>query len=292
MDQENWNYFGWEGISFLKPKEWEPSQLESDKKKGYVVFDDGVVCRLQLRWQEAKGEADLDRIVDRQVKKLEKANEDSLQKPKIKDYKTKTLQGKRLRFEIEGIETCYYILQCSQCKRVVLLGVFGAEGEKLGDLGGNIARSLMDHPEGEKVMWAAFGFRFSVPLEFSLENHNLRSGDLRFEFSADKSRVVFHRLSVANVLLKNEKLGNWVETYVTDIYDIVGKLEVAAFEGKHSESVGVEGQVPGRVKFITKKPFYAFFWVCEKENGIYGVSQTGNDEKWRPENMMKEVECH
>ncbi len=71
MDSE-WNFFGWQGVSFSKPESWELAEVEGDVNKGYARLDDGSLSRLQLRWHKTGREVNMDAVARRQAKLIRK----------------------------------------------------------------------------------------------------------------------------------------------------------------------------------------------------------------------------
>ena len=291
MTDDGWNYFGWGGISFLKPADWQLSHIEGKDKKGYAVLDDGISCRIQLRWKKTGGDVDVDKIASRQTKILEKKSEVEAGGARITDCNKGNLKGKKLRFNSAGSETFYYILQCKECRQVILLGVFGSEGEKIADTCAGILKSLQDHGSNDKMMWAVFGYKLMVPSRFVLREHHLRSGDLTFAFSDGKRSVFFHKLGLANMLLKNRSIKEWVDEFMEKRYENAEIEAVCDMEGVHSRAVSLNG-VEVRWKFLRKKPLDGSFWLCEESNSILGVVEIGGGEEGRLLALSEGVVCH
>lgn len=269
MPGAGFDYFGWEGISFLKPADWDLSHVEGKADKGSAVLDDGVKCRVQLRWQKSGKEADIGKAAARQEKALLKKDRNA--ELKVADYRVKTFSGKVFRLEDAAGETFYYMLQCRDCLQVVLLGVFGDRGGGTEEVCGKILRSLRDHAKDGKILWSVYGFAFNAPVELGLKEHKLRSGDLSFEFGGERGSVFFHRLSLAGILLKNRSLNGWLVEFVERKYENVRLSSVFEDSSLRPGGVSARGREMSRFNLLKKRFFNGYFWVEKEKNSIVGV---------------------
>lgn len=271
MPADDFNYFGWEGVSFLKPAAWDLSHVEGKSEKGYAVLDDGIKCRVQLRWQKAGKEADLEKAAARQKKILLK--KDSSIRPELKDFKIRTFRGKKFSFESGGAETYYYMLQCRDCLQVLLLGVFGESGENIESVCGKMIGSLKDHAKGGKILWSVFGFSFEGPVELSLRSRQLHSGDLSFEFVEEKNSFFLHRVSLAEVFLRKKSLNRWATDFTEKKHVNVRIDNVFEDSEFYPGGVAVKGREMSRFNLIKKRFFNGYFWVSERSNTILGAAE-------------------
>ncbi len=288
----DWNHFGWEGVAFLKPSEWDLSFVEGDVNKGYASLDDGLRSRLQLRWHKADSELDVEKVASRQAKIISKKSRNSLSEARISDYSFKTFKGKKFEFDSEGAKTFYYILQCRDCLQVILLGFFGDRGEDIERECEKIVRSLRDHGRGGKILWAVFGFSFHAPVDFQLKKYQLRSGDLTFEFAREKDLYFFHRISLAKVHLRDVTLTRWVSDFIGSKYANAEIANIYEDPVSHEKGVSVKGREKGRLKLFKKRFLNAHFWVCEQRNDIMGVTEFNKGAGSTMEELVRGGNCH
>ncbi len=288
MKNDNWDYLGWEGLIFQKPPDWEPSHIEGDHNRGYVVLDDGIKCRIQLRWDRIEGEADIDKISKKQVKKIKNNIEFGDTEVSAADYKAKTFQGKKLYLKGSHHDICYYILQCTYCMRVVMMGFYGVSGENIRDISGKVIRSLSDHPQKGKTMWSVFGFCFSVPADMRLKSHRLHSGHLSLVFQFENDEIIYHRLSVANMHLKKKTMRNWLQEFIEKKYGPAKVEDIRGTDEFRSGACAINARIGGRLKLLKFKKLSALFWINEQRNNIYGVVKIGKGEA-KLENFAGEV---
>ena len=72
MSDRQWNKFGWQGISFTKPMEWELGKVEGDARRGYLRLDNHVLSRMELRWQKHTSKAPLEKILNKHLRNLKR----------------------------------------------------------------------------------------------------------------------------------------------------------------------------------------------------------------------------
>ncbi len=291
MPKNIFNYFGWEGVSFLKPADWDLSYIEGDVNKGYAVLDDGLISRVQLRWHKTGREADLDRAALKQAKVLAKKASEELDSIKVTDYKIRSFRGKKFSFDTKGAKTFYYMLQCRDCLQVVLLGVFGNKGEEIEDVCGKLLASLRDHAKDGKILWSVFGFCFRAPVELKLKEHKLTSGDLSFELCKEKDSVFFRRVSMAGSFLEDKSLNSWVVDFAAEKYANVKLENVFEDSGLRPGAVAARGREMSRFNLFKKRFFSGYFWVSEEMNSILGVVELRSAGS-EMENLVPGVDCY
>ncbi len=212
----DWVQFGWQGICLRVPGDWNLGRVDGDYKSGYARLDDAEIVRAEVEWREGKGAVSLGALVDRYVESLEKkAKKNSLQFSV--NRRARFLRDKRWLegsdyevFTWEADYRAYNLARiCPECGRIALLRVLTRPQEKLDEVAEEVFRSLEDHPRAGQVFWSLYGLQFSLPPEFKLSGHELKSGHIQLSFEKDRQVCRVQRLSLAHLLLKDTSLKDW-----------------------------------------------------------------------------------
>lgn len=292
MPGEKFDYFGWEGISFSKPADWGLSRVEGKAEKGSATLDDGLKCRLQLRWQKPGREVDLEKTAAKQKKAIMKKNRGAAAGIEVEDFRTRTFSGKKFSVKSGGSETYYYMMQCRDCLQVLLIGIFGDRGEGIERVGGRITASLRDHAKDGMLLWSVFGFSFNAPAEFELKKHELNAGNLGFEFADGRDSFFFRRVGLAGVLLKKKSLNSWVMEYTAERHPNV-RVENVFESGKfQGDGVFIKGREMSRLRVFRKRLFKGYFRASNEANCIFGAAEMISGGDSRLDELVPGVGCN
>ena len=290
-----WNQFGWQGISFLKPEDWEIGKIEGNENKGYVRLDDQYLSRVEIRWQRQAREVSLEKTMDRHLRDLERKAKRRKIDFKVldkKNYGTKTFQGRYFIWEGD-FKAINIMVQCKKCLRIVLVRVLGKRGEDIKERAEKIFNSLRDHMMGSKMFWSVFGFSFTTPPELRLNQHSFLSGHLKFDFSRDRDSFLFERLSTANIILKEKTLSQWARDFCQSKFKSVDIGVSYPREESLEEGVYTIGREHGKIRLLKKRFFKSLFWHCQISNHIFGVIElVKKSQDLYLDNLACGVKCH
>ncbi len=274
-DSVNWNKFGWHGISFTKPMEWELGEVEGNARRGYLRLDNHILTRMELRWQRHTSKAPLEKIQNKHLANLRKKagkNKVNFRITNERDYRNNAINGKYFVWE-SNFKGVNLIAQCRKSSTFFSVCVLGKKEENIEQKAGMIFASLRDHTDDDKIFWSVFDFSFTTPAELKLSGHRFLSGHLKLDFSRAEDNFIFQRLSVANILLKEKSLTQLAGEFYRKQFKNVD-LEVSyPREGDSDERIYTIGREHGRVRFLKKRFFKSLFWECRETNHIYGVTE-------------------
>ena len=211
---DKWQAFAWQGIQLEVPERWNPAAMEGEAADGYVRLDDDEDVRLQIRWRTSRKPQSPSRIVDHYLKMTQgrrggKTSGDGRTRRntslvRLPDTETECFQitGDPVEFGMA--------VQCGRCRRHALLSLLSARGRPEKSLARRIFGSYSDEPQGELVPWAVYGFRFATPLRFSMSDYAANAGRLAFAFRHGRTRLRAIRVSLAETLLRDHALVDWV----------------------------------------------------------------------------------
>ena len=295
MSENEWNQFGWEGISFTKPKGWDLGTVEGNEKRGYVRLDDHALSRMELRWQKESSTLSLEKVLTKYIRDLaRKARRQKIDFSIInkKDYQTRTVKGKYFTWEADfrGINL---VAQCRKTSRLLLACVFGKREENMDRKAEKIFSTLRDHTADGKLPWSVFDFGFTTPCELKLNNHKLLSGHLMFDFSRAEDSFIFERLSIANILLKDKSLTHWVMDFCRSQFKNVDMEAGYPREEGSEEGIYTVGREHGKFRFLKRRFFRSLFWHCQKTNHIFAVAELiRKREECCLDRLVSGVKCH
>lgn len=294
-----WTRFGWQGIEFDAPADWNLGRIEGDRTSGYLRLDDEEIVRLEAKWAVVKkGRYDLDRELERQVKELEK----NARKAKIeiaihRKVKLVRLDGRDWEcFTWRGdYDACNLLTCCHSCGRVILLRALFRPHEPAREISRRIFESLADHQEDCCDLWNVFGLTLRIPASFLLKRCSLKTGDIRLAFSRHKEELEAARISLAQYQLRESRLDHWFERY--------GRQDLEAYEwNKTPQDVRKH---PGYRYLGTRKlgrrlfsPFASLtmksqVWHCQASDKLFILrGALAEDGSSLFEDVLASVQCH
>ncbi len=296
MVENEWTQFGWYGICFSKPAEWELGKIEGDGQKGSLRIDDHMFNRIEMRWQKHPSNLPVDKILSKHIRTLEKKSKKQGIQFRIlanRDYQNSSIKGKYFIWESDftGVNV---IAHSRKPSLLLLVCVLGRKGEHIEKKADRIFDSLQKHTNNVgKMFWSVFGFSFSTPAEFKLYSHKFLTGRLEFNFSQRDNTFLFERFSVANILLKEKSLSQYAIESCRNQFKNVDIEAGYPREGKTEEGIYTVGREFGRFKFLKKRFFKSLFWHCPKSNHIFGVIELiKKNETSSLDKLALEVKCH
>lgn len=309
--------FGWQGVRLRVPSEWELGRVDGDMSSGYARLDDARMVRAEVEWRAAPvrgARRPLSDLVDRYIEQLQKKADKSGMDFSVR-RQARFLKDKRW---LEGSEHETFIWEadyraynlaraCPECQRIVLLRVLAPVGENAEALVNEVLPSLEDHPrqsDGDRRFWSVYGMRFLTPEDFVLKEHQLKSGHISLTFEKDGGArtLRIHRLSMAQMLLKDRKLVEWYPSFFNkDLRDF--RHTVSAGGGQDNirghDSARVHGEPRSRwrqilrpLPLVNPRPrryLEGAVWHCSEQNRICVVEHLSKKRLERNDDFLEEL---
>lgn len=278
--------FGWQGIRLRVPDQWNLGRVDGNADSGYIRLDDAQIVRAEIEWRTAKrGEAlPVRSLVDRYLENLEK-------KAGKAGLGFKVQRNARLLKDKQWLEGRDYEAFCWQAdfqahnlalkthpNRLMLVRVLTRLDGQDGDIPVvPVIQSVQDDHYAENWLWSVFGVHFTMPADFKLESHELKSGHIKFNFERGKESCSIERLSMAKMLLKDQELAAWYPVfYKKKLNDL--SYETAVESVKDHEGIRIHGRPRSRFRqlmrplpWISARPrmhMHGLVWHCRASNKI------------------------
>jgi len=296
--------FSWQGIRLRVPDDWELGRVDGDAKSGYARLDDARMVRAEVEWRAAPvrgARRPVTDLVDRYIEQLQK------KATKTGMAFTVQRQAKFLRDKrwLEGSEYEAFIWEadyraynlaraCPDCHKIVLMRVLAPVGENAESLVNDVLPSIEDHPresDGGRTFWSVYGMRMLTPVDFVLSEYELKSGHIRLTFQKDggNQSLRIHRLSMAQMLLRERDLEDWYPSFFRkDLRDFI--LTVTPAGARTHAGLRVHGRPRSRwrqilrpLPLVNPRPrryLQGAVWHCPEQNRICVVEYLS---KKRPE---------
>jgi len=284
--REDWEIRGWQGVVVEVPREWDIAAISGDRKQGYLRIDDQEnMPRVEVKWQEATGFADIEGVVDRYLTDLNKKRKKG--EPEIEvDRRCPVVSKRRMRKrdltcfawkgEVEGYGAGWY---CEECKRVMVVQVMAKPDEDGLGLAGAIIGEMQDHPSGGWITWSTYGLTMQTPERFDLAGQKLMAGLIQFQFEDRGETLAGARWGMANVALRDRSLEAWARREVAPFHKGV-KLSYEETQFRGHPALLVTGYFSNPLRHLQSfvvhvmgKPYpeavRGWIWHCEDENRIY-----------------------
>jgi len=303
---------GWQGITVETPPNWNIGAISGDASGGYVRYDDDEMPRLEIKWSSDKGFVDLNTVIDKYLKDLQKNRKKKA--PKVEVDRDVKLISKRKRkkgglkcfhwqAENEGYGAAW---TCRDCSRTVIAQVMAPVGqapEEARELAGNVLLSIDDHPTDGWVLWSAYGFSCYAPEDFKVSGQKLMAGLIELEFEKDTEKIKMARWGMANVALKKKTLEQWIGGEAAkELRKHKADREQTSILGH--DGLTIEGSNIGGLQLLhrfylhcTDKPYadrlIARAWHCEETNRIYYVeTYVDRANVGLADELVARIECH
>ncbi|HID11283.1 MAG TPA: hypothetical protein EYP17_08295 [Candidatus Latescibacteria bacterium] len=304
-----WNLFGWQGLSFPVPEDWNLSKITGDARSGSVRLDDGEIVRVEAEWRDTEGRAPgvtalVDRYVEGLTKKAAKAGRRLEVRRRVRLLPEGSLPDKEWEIFSWRAEGRVYNLawRCRTCGRIGLVRVFARGSEDIGRYAGQVFGGLEDHPVDGRQLWGVYGMVVRVSEGFRLEEHNLRTGHIRLVFREGNRELAVERVGLADIMLRGRTLKEW---FLGFFDKVLRDFEAPSFEG--TSFLGHPGvRVFAPPKKLWKRPLFPTLnrvrrsrflrgcvWHCADMNTIWAITTTSRDqEDLFVEEVVQNVSCH
>lgn len=219
----SWEKFGWQGLEFRAPADWNLGRVDGTYEKGYVRLDDTHIVRVEVEWRKLRGRemsVPINELVDRYLAGLKK-------KAKKTDIEFKVTRRAEILKEKSWLRQFDYemftwdadfrafniAIRFTHSQRVVLLRILSRFEENISDQIEKIFGSLRDSSGSDQALWSVYGLSFFMPCEYKLSGHELKSGHIQLQFKQGRNEFRIHRLSMARLLLKESPLEYWYQAF-------------------------------------------------------------------------------
>ena len=283
--QVGWTDFGWQGIRLRVPEDWNLGRVDGSPQSGYVRLDDAEIVRVEIEWRTPRSRTHepVEGLIDRYLyglqKRAKKAGVTFAVQRRAKFLKnTRWLEGREYEtFTWKADFHAFNLALKASGGRIVLVRVLSLPGEDLGETIEQLLGSLEDRAADERWLWSVYGLRFSMPADFKLESHELKSGHIQLSFEKGKQLCRVQRLSMAQLLLKGQELLHWYPVFFKkQLRDV--QVEVAAEDVKGHLGLRVTGTPRSRwrqllrpLPWVNPRPRVYLdgrAWHCEQTNKI------------------------
>jgi len=271
---KEWSRFGWQGITFDVPVDWDVTRFHGTRRKGYARLSDPGAARMELRWDRPKRRTVFEALADRVTKQIAKAGRLAIERHtglaqlNGKDCETFTCRPSRG----QGPSSYHMISLCRECGRLVMARIVFAPGESLGATAKRVFGSMQDHSYDGADVWAAYQAQFAVPETMELDIALIYPGSLDFRFVHRKDRIDVGRLGPGSLILRNTTLRDWFRSFARK------RFKKIKYESRETEIKGHPGlELTGRLRglgalaprLVRRQRYLCRLWHCDVSDKLY-----------------------
>ncbi|HNR36935.1 MAG TPA: hypothetical protein PKO36_17300 [Candidatus Hydrogenedentes bacterium] len=275
--------FGWQGIEFSVPSDWELNAYRGVYPDGFASLDDGLHTRLRVRWEpEKRRAADVRAARELYIRALQKRLGRKMSLESIgPEFLPKRFRDRHdaLVFSWQARQAAIgMIWRCPERRLLGLVEVLFPGGDVDRTLSRRIFSTLADHREDGRQLWAAYGFQFEIPGRFRLQHAELVPGRLRFHFQMGRDWLRVERWSAASQWMKETSLDimpeEWLKTLRT-------ALSVTLEKAGHTlrAHAAVRFTCETREYLLRKSHLNGLMWICAAEDRMYVAAANNASEK-------------
>ncbi|RLE63904.1 MAG: hypothetical protein DRJ49_00350 [Thermoprotei archaeon] len=294
--------FGWRGVSFELPREWELVREVVEKKHGYFDMEDELMLRLRVYWERIPFEKSPELIdqLNKIIKQLKK---------KSKELKTVG----RLRMKVHGhdailtrvklsppLEMLLLVWYCEDRERSYVIHLYykTKEYEYIEDVFRKIVSSLRCH--GKEYLWSFQGISIRLPSEYEAVAYRVTSGLswLRLYNSKTRDYIFILYNTMGSELLRDyyRSVHEWyLDLVKKEVSKIIGKR---VERGRENTKIAYHSGIKireGTMALLRKKVnTISYIWYCDKTNRLISVviapSKAKDLEKLQ--RVMDTIRCH
>ena len=297
-DPVQWSHFGWQGIQFDVPADWNLAVVNGEYESGYLRLDDDEMVRLELKWEGRRNRLPVDKVVKKYLKEMERKAKKAKAPFEARNLNIVSLDGHEHKCMSvrSDLSSATLACRCKECGRVVLARLLYQRGQSGKTLAKRVFSSLKDHAEDGELVWQFFDFRYATPEGFVLERTSLKTGCIEMHYSKKRDEVEVCRAALAQVLLKRRGLKSWFEEfYGSRLKPFVVRVEDATYRGhKALECMGRTSIRKNPFSGLQRRRyFHCRAWRCSETDKIYVFRLTSTKEAdERFETFCDKVACH
>lgn len=295
----DWTHFGWQGIQFDIPADWNLAVVNGDYDSGYLRLDDDEMVRLELKWEGRRNRLPIKKVVGNYLASMEKrAKKQKLPFEVKRDLKFATLPNHEYECMswVSDFSAMSVASRCKDCNRVVLARVLYRKGDGGRAVARRVFSTLQDHPQDDLLIWQFFDFRFASPEGFPLDRTTLKTGSIEMYFYDRRDEVEVCRASLAEVLLKRNRFRDWFYEYYRK------RLKGFVYEIKKEPYRDHKGLICTGRTSIRKSLFsglqrrrylHCRAWHCPETDKLYIFRLVSTDEEdERFDKLCAHIVCH
>lgn len=302
MAAEEYGTFGWHGISFEVPADWELGKESGTRKEGYIRLDDEYLPRVEMTWRKPNKRYNLNTIFNNYIRKLRKrVGDKNLEIHELKNFCDPLTNKEYVVFKWNN-KTCpvYEIVSfCRDCYRLVFMRYITEEETNAIERAKRLFSSFEDHSLDGKERWRFLDLDFTIPGNFSLEDAVLNAGFIRVDFADREEGISVMMISLGKELLEKRPFEDLVSFYLqTDIRkykkldfkertinDHKGVFALPIYQ-KHSKFLKPLFPVKGFIE--------VYAWFCKEKNKIFIFKGSSLNKKSLEEtaNEYRSIKCH
>ncbi len=295
--------FGWQGLEFEIPEDWELGLEKGNYANGFIRLDDPMFARLGVNWQTVKEKKVKSPVefVKELKKTLKKKNKETRflgeTETKVCSHPSRYFRWKSIG---EGYDLFWY---CRETRRA-----FAAEFTFRPDEYSQI-RPAMDrmietlrcHTDDRFRNWTLYGLNLQIPIGFKLTERGIYATRVHLFFSSKGASFMIDRIGFGQSVVSETYHGikEWFEkVYRRELrkrYRGIrfGRFKMARVFGHDALATTSTYR---RGILMRRRTVESKAWVCEQSNKIYAVSTSvaGGDGNVNKDlkRMVSSIKCH
>ncbi len=258
----------WRNLRMDVPDDWEMLQYSRDPRNGRIAFADRYQIRFEMRWREAPGKPDLDRMVADYLSKLQ-LDLEMAEVGKLKIGAWSGFQG-----TIKSLLTSRFLRYLPGESRVVEAILVWPQGREP-----SVERAILDSIDEQRktevhCRWRVFGMDLAAMKNLELKSVRFEPGlaELRFAGASKTPIEEFSRRGMVK-----EWLGGTVREWLVGRVPLqmnVLTLENLSLSSHEIEVIEAEGPATGLARLQGKtNRFSAAAWICPDNKRLFFASR-------------------
>jgi len=223
--------FAWEGVSFLIPEDWNLAYYSFKKGLTHTEFEDDYTLRMEAQWVRPPKRLNVNTIQKRYGKAAKKLTRAALKSTQCKGLPS---GWSAFLYELPGerrLVTAYLLVPGSALFGFFRIHFGPEDKESELEVLRRIAASFRIHREG-MIPWALYDISFELPSGFRLINTSLQAGRKLLIFEWRLRRLYLWYFSLADILLKEQKLEEWAAAFLNAYKGIKGPTFAPGADGE------------------------------------------------------------
>jgi len=273
----HWREIAWNGVRCETPDSWDVVKIGPR----YLMFAEKSEPVMEVKWGQIKGkfshQSHLRRLAAQHRKKFGNTLKEV---PLPPDWK-RILSGfssVAFSWHSHGTNGLGAVLYCSTCKTATLIQFFRRDPNQATAIALDILTSFRDHYQGDRVTWALFDIRATLPAAFELIKYRFDAGHYELIFSRKKQKITLWRWVPASVLLQNRNLKEFASMVTRfDLKKPIPAVKAAIDSVEWSTSPPNTWGSRLRGGELINQVYTCYrFWRLAEKNRILGVKIEGN----------------
>ena len=208
-----WDEINWNSIRFLKPAGWQITNIG----RNYLMLGTHGGPKMEITWESSPksvspriGVKQLQtRILKRHLATATAWNPCPSWVQALSSYQTSGFSWNNSTHTGHGL-----ILSCAFCHRTSLIQFYQTHpaDDHFEAIVPRLLSSFRDHPEDDRLQWAVFDIRATLPANFQIKTYRFLPGFITICFCSKNEQITLYRWSPASVLLAGRKLSEFAGT--------------------------------------------------------------------------------